>query len=180
MKNNQITLILGLKLPAMKNIINNIRLYLKTNISEKYYKNENFIRQIEEETFIENENKIINALNKNRKNVEIEIKKNEILQTFEELKQSNPEDYNQIYELLLEDYYLMFLTEIIPNIKNCYNELGDYINILKKMINLRFENDINILQDINIQPIEIFSKKILWLEAYSRYISIIFNIFQDL
>ena len=180
MKKNQITLVLGLKLPAMKNIINNIRLYIKTNISEKYYRNENFIRQIEEEIFIEKENKIINTLNKNRKNVEIEIKKHEILQTLEELKQSNPEDYNQIYDLLLQDYYLIFLSEIIPNIKNRYNELGDYINILSKMIKLRFENEINILEDINIQPIEIFSKEILWLEAYSRFIAIILNIYQDL
>ena len=71
----------------------------------------------------------------------------------EEFKQSNPEDYNQIYELLLQDYYLLFLSEIIPNIKNRYNELGDYINILNKMINLRFENEINILEEINIQTI---------------------------
>ena len=177
MKNNQINLLLGLKLPAMKNIINNIRLHLKSNISEKYFNNEDYIRIIDENQFFEEENKIHNFLNKNRKHVEIEIKKQEIFEKIEEMKHTNIRDYDQFYELLMEDYYLIFLSEIAPNFKNCYNYLEDYKNILKKMVSLRFENDINIYE---YKPIEVFSKKILWLESYSGIISIILNIYKDI
>ena len=179
-KNNQINLLVGLKLPIMKNIINDIRLHIKANISEKYLINEQYIRSVDEELFMEKENKIINSLNKHRKNVEIEIKNNELLKNIEEIGKANIEDYHQFYELLTEDYYLIFLSEIIPNFKNCYNNIEDYIDILKKMINIRFSNDINIDQEINTTPEQLFSKKILWLESYSQYITIILDIYQKI
>ena len=162
-------------LPEFNGII-----YVRCSIQDTPVVLENLSKSIENTYNAQKYINIQKAININRKNLEIEIKKHESIQTLEKLKQSNLEDYNQIYELLLKNYYLIFLSEIIPNIKNSCNELGDYIKILKKMINLRFENDNNILKGINIQPAEIFSKKILWLEANSRYIANILNIYQDL
>ena len=94
-KNNQISLLIGLKLPIMKNIINDIRLHIKANIREKYLINEQYIRSVDEELFMEKEKKIINSLNKHRKNVEIEIKNNELLKNIEEIGKANIEDYHQ-------------------------------------------------------------------------------------
>ena len=181
MKKNQITLLLGLKLPGMKDIIDKIRLYIKTNISRKYLKNENDLRGLEdEESFIELEGRKKNAFIRNIKSVETELQNNEQLQNLEKYRKDNINDYTQFYDSFLDDYYLIFLSELIPDVKYCYNYLGDYINIIKKMVNLRFENDIDISDDLEIQPKKIISKKILWLESYSQYISVIINIYHEI
>ena len=179
-KNNKITLLIGLKLPVMKNIINDIRLHIKSNLSEKYLMNEQYIRAIDEEEYFQKEAKIINTFNKYIKNVEIEIKSNELLKNLEEYGKANIEDYNQFYELLLEDYYLIFLSELIPNFNNCFNNLEDYIKLLNKIVNLRFENDINIAEEIDKKPEEIFSKKIIWCESYYQEITTILDIYQKI
>ena len=180
MKKNQITLLLGLKLPGIFDIINKIRLYMKANICQKYYKFEQDIRETDNELFLKKEGRINNGLNRCFKNVETEIKNHEIIQNLDKIGKESIADYNQFYEFLLDDYFLIFLHEIIPGFKNCYSNLKDFINILKKMINIRFENEIQIEPDIQTNQIELFSRKILWVESYSQYISIILNSYQKI
>ena len=180
MKKNQITLLLGLKLPSIFDIINKIRLYVKANICQKYNRLEQDIRESDEELFLRKEGRINNGLNRCIKNVETEIRNHEIIQNLEKIGNENIVDYNQFYDFLLDDYFLIFLHEIIPGFKNCYSDLKDFINILKKMINIRLENEIQIEHDIQTNQIELFSRKIVWVESYSQYISIILNTYQKI
>ena len=178
MKNNQVSLLFGLKLPGIKIIINKISLYIKAKCADRYIKKENNFREIEDkETFNKYENIFSQELKKIRKNVDIEINRNEIFKILNELQSKNPEDSNQFFEFLLDDYYLIFLSQIIPNFKECHRGLEDYILILKKMIYLRFNDDIEIEET---SPLKSFSKKILWLESYSEHISSILNIYQNI
>ena len=180
MKKNQIELLIGLKLPGIIDIINKIRLYMKTNVCQKYLKIEQDIRELDEESFYRIEGRIRNALNRCVKNVETEIINHESIQNLEKISKENIDDYNQFYELLLDDYFLIFLREIIPDIKNCYSNLKDFINILKKMINIRLENELQMEPNEQTNQIELFSKKVLWVESYSQYISIILNTYQKI
>ena len=86
-----------------------------------------------------------------------------------------PDDIQEFYNLLIDDYYLLFLTENLKDIKDEYKKINDYKSLLKLMINSRFTlNPSN--QDI--ENIEYISKQIVWMESNNQYISILLNIFQ--
>ena len=65
----------------------------------------------------------------------------------------------------------------MQDIKDSYNELDDYKNILNKMIQLRFNLD---NQEEELNQIKFLAKKMVWLESNSEYIAILLNIYQKL
>ena len=174
-KNNKITLLLGLKLPGIRSILNSFRIYIKTELKDKYYNNEKDIRYIQEdEECMKEVNECKRNIKNNQKNMETEINKNELFQQLNEFGKKYPEDCKNFYELLLDDYYLIFLSDTLQNIKISYNNLQDYKNIIKKMINLRFSEEEKEMND-NIKSL---SMKMVWLESNSEYISILLNMYQ--
>ena len=78
--------------------------------------------------------------------------------------------------MVLDDYYLLFLSDTLQNIKNSFDNLEDYKKILKKMIYLRFSNEEKEINDI----VKSLSMKMVWLESNSEYISILLNMYQAL
>ena len=176
-KANKITLLLGLKLPGIKNILDGFRTYAKSDLSERYYNNENGIRYIvqEEENYMDEVNIYKKRIKNNQKNMEIEINKNDLFQKLSEFE--NLDDKNQFFEWLLDDYYLLFLSDTLQDIKNSFEHLEEYRNILRKMISLRFESEAGGEGD---DQVKLLAKKMIWLESNSQYISIILNIYKKI
>ena len=175
---NEITLLLGLKLPGMKNILEYLRNYIQNNLITQFLKYEKELREItkEDEDYSESIEKYKKKIKNIFKNMEIEIKKNDLFQKLIELEE-NQKDNKQFYEWLSDDYYLLYLVDIIPDIKNSFNELEDYKKILKKIVNIRFDSE-NDAEEAN--PIQFLSMKMVWLECYNNYISILISIYHDI
>jgi len=176
-KANKIILLLGLKLPGIKPILNSFRIYAKSELSERYYNNEKEIRYIgqEEENYMAEVNKYKKRIKNNQKNMETEINKNNLFQKLSELE--NLDDKKEFFERLLDDYYLLFLSDTLQDIKHSFQHLEEYRNILRKMISLRFDAEEGGEGD---DPVKLLAKKMIWLESNSQYISIILNIYQKI
>ena len=176
-KANKITLLLGLKLPGIKSILNNFRAYAKSQLSERYYNNEKEIRYIgqEENNYMDEVNKYKKRIKNNQKNMETEINKNDLLQKLSELEISD--DKKEFFEWLLDDYYLLFLSDTLQEIKNSFEHIEEYRNILRKMISLRFDSEAGGEGD---DPVKLLAMKMIWLESNNQYISIILNIYQKI
>lgn len=109
-----------------------------------------------------------------QKNAEIEISKNVIFSNLNNgLEDKNQKDIYEFYYLLMEDYYLIFLTENVPDIKKLYSNLDNYKNIIKLMLHQRFNTGD---ENEEIDPIKSIARKMVWMEAYSQYIYNIKNI----
>ena len=182
-KNNKITLLIGLKLPAIKYILGCFRTYIKNNLSEEYLELEKELKYITQD---EDERKYMKQVNdcktkiKNiQKNLETEIIKNELFMKLIESANEHQDDSLQFYELLINDYYLLFLSDSLNDINELYenNNLIDYISLLKKMIYIRFNTG---NEGEEVDPIKSFARKMLWLESNNEYISIILNIYRKL
>ena len=179
-KNNKITLLLGLKLPGMKYILNCLRVYIKTELMDKYYNNEKDIRLAcndNDEELQKELNYYKNKIKNYQRNMETEINKNEIFQLLNEIGKKFPEDSKIFYNWLLDDYYLLFLSDTLQDIQNAFGSLENYKKILNKMVDLRFnvaaENE-------NIEPLSSLAMKMVWLESNSQYVSILLNIYQKI
>ena len=177
LKTNNITLLLGLKLPGMKFTLECLRTYIKENLREQFFDSEEELRDIIEEEDKDGTNR--ETCQKNIKNyfrnMEIEINKNELLQKLIEYGKDYPDDNRQLFNWLTDDYYLLYLSHIFPDIKNSFNDLEDYKKILKKMLQLRFDSE-----NVAEEPIKALAMKMVWLESYNEYISIILNIYQKI
>jgi hypothetical protein len=179
LKNNKITLLLGLKLPGMKYTLGRLRTYIKNELSTQYLETEEDIKDLstEEENHLKLKQDYQTKIENIFKNMEIEIKKNELFKQIIEYEKDHQEDYRQFYEWLSDDYYLLYLSNILPDIKNSFNELEDYKNILKKITNLRFDSENNEKEE---NPIKSLAMEMVYLESYSDYIGILLNIYQKL
>ena len=187
-KNNKITILLGLRLPGIRININVFKKYIKDELKDKFFENEKNLRELYPEEGEDGEEGDQNAIfgnqikqYKNRikneqKNMETEIYKNEIFQKLIEFGKDFQEDNRQFFDWLLEDYYLLFLAENLQDIKNSFNDLEDYKNFLKKMVYLRF----NLGNEEETDPIRLIAMKMVWLESNSEYISILLNIYKKI
>ena len=178
-QDNKISLLFGLKLPGMKVFIDSFRNYIKNELNKKYFENEKNIKyiNIEDENYYNQLKNCQDKIKNYQKNIETEITKNELFQKLIECQKIYKEDAKQFYEWLMDDYYLVFLSDIFHDIKNSFYKLDEYINILKKLLNIRFSSEIEKEKD---ELISLFAKKILWLESYSQYISILLSIYQKM
>ena len=139
-RGNKILTLLGLRLPGIYNILKEIKNYIKNNIKINYLQAERDIihlNQEEEENDFENElNELKNDLKINYKNAKIEILQNNYFKKIlsSENNQNN-HPIQEFFDLLINDYYLLFLVEILKDIKIEYKKINDYKGLLKLMIN---------------------------------------------
>ena len=176
MKNNNIKIFQGLKIPGIKNILEDLRVYIQTELKKKYLAIENAIRNLEDR---EKDKLYIykNNLRYYVKNLEDEIIKKDLFLVLNNMVEEYPNDANQFYEWLLEDYYLLYLSDTFQDNNDGFNKMEDSKNFLRKMIFLRF-NTGAVVNDF--EPINSFSQKILWLESNKEYIDILLDIYQKL
>ena len=181
-KNNKITLLIGLKLPSIKYLLGCFRTYIKNELSEEYLEIEKEMKYIyqdnDEREYLKQVNDCKTKIKNIQKNLETEIIKNELFMKLIESANEHQGDSLKFYEFLINDYYLLFLSDSLIDINNLYeNNLFDYISILKKMIYLRFNTG---NEGEEVDPIKSFARKILWLESNNEYISILLNIYRKL
>ena len=182
MKNNKVQLLMGLKLPGifspLVSIINNI----KGNIKNKYLFSEKSILFLYpydknfDKDLTENKNKVREF----QRSTEVEISKIKIFEAINELKNKDQRETHEFYELLMNDYYLIFLSKNIPEINEFYKNIDEYKSLINYMIELRFIKTDDDANEDEVYPIKALAKKILWIEAYSQYISILLNIYRKL
>ena len=165
---NDVQILLGINIPGSKPVLENIIQYVNT-LKEDFYNNEDRIRNYDDDE---------NKLEKNLRNYESkeqnlinkvvnEFKKYDIFKKYEELEKENNlnEEYiNDIYQ----DYYILFLGNQFNDIN--YSQLFLVLNILKEK--KYGENKENFIKD--------FSKTILWMEANSKNIYIILDMFNTI
>ena len=178
LKSNKITLLIGLKLPGMKFTLECLRTYIKDNLREQFLSEEDLLKDIIEENKdrIELE-KCQKNINNYFRNMETEINKNELLQKLIEYGKDYQDDNRQFFIWLMDDYYLLYLYHIFPEIKNSFDDLDSYKKILKKMLHLRFDSE-NVGGEA--EPIKALAMKMVWLESYNEYIYIILYIYQKI
>ena len=181
--NNKITLLIGLKLPSIKYLLGCFRTYIKSELSINYLEVEKEMKKIHsgknKDEYIKQVNECQTQINNIQKNLEIEIMKNKLFMKLIESANKHQSDSLQFYELLTNDYYLLFLSDSLNEINNLYenNKLIDYESLLKKMIYLRFYPG---KKEEEVDPIKSLSRKMIWLESNNEYISIILNIYRKL
>ena len=185
-RSNKIDIILGLKLPGIKPILEKIIIYTRENIINKYWLNENNLRNYYENEEIKAEIEKYNNKCKRLNDYIIHLMNNEkfIIQIIKE----NQDKTNELYNLIMNDYYMIFVynnlrdkKSIIKNEKNIINMdyIDDCKNLLDYMINLRNMIIIPYLK-INEKEINILNKismNINWIESYKEEILIIMKIF---
>ena len=180
MKNNKLSLLLGLRLPGIYITLKNIIKYIKSEIKVKYFNAEREIIDLRDEEgfdFGKFLDKYKNRIKNQRKHTEIEIIKNKIFEKFDSLDDKYQIDSKEFYDLLMNDCYLIFLSENLVNINDIYKNIEEYKNILKLMLFERFNNG---EEGEEINPIKAMANKIVWLETYSQYISILLNIYREI
>ena len=158
-KKNNLTILLGFKLPGIRYLLNCFRAYVNSGLTERYYQKEKEIRFIsqEDEDYMKEVDDCKIGINNINKNMETEINKSELFQKLKECKASS-EDIKKFFGWLLDDYYLLFLSNILQ-IKKSFNDIEDYKNILKKMVNIRFGDGME-----GNDPIKDLAKIMIWLE----------------
>ena len=179
-KNNKVSLLLGLRLPGIYTTMKEIIKYIKNEIKIKYFRAEINIIDLRDEgneDFNRELNEYQSKLKSQQKNTEIEILKNKIFEKLNGLQNEHQKDSHEFYDLLMNDYYLIFLSEYIPDSKDLYKNIEEYKNILKLMIFERFYTN---EEGEEVDPIKALAKKMVWMESYSQYISILLNIFRKI
>jgi len=163
MKANKIKILLGLKLPGLKNYIESIAQKIKT-LKKHYKRNERNLRNNRSPGNVE-------AYNSNLKKYN-ESTSNEI-QSIDLFKEISKIDENLFYDLLLEDYYTIFIGK---NIKK--DDDKNYVNLLKKVlklfVSLRRKEGNGIEKE---NRLECLANTINWVESFSEEIIIILQVF---
>ena len=178
---NRIIILFGLKLPGIYPLIKKLRQYIKDEIKENFLEAENDIKysylEQQEQNFYQILQEKINRLKNYRISTEIEIGKNPIFKKLKEFSQEYKEDFAEFKEMILDDYYFIFLTDIINDIEESYSKFNEYKKILKKMVSLRYGN---ILEEEKTDPFSELAMEMIWIESYSKYIYSILTIYQRL
>ena len=187
-----IEIIIGLKIPSIKNIIFQLRNYIKSDILEKYSNNENSLRD-----YID-ENEIKDAENKyqEQKNELIENTFNQIIKINELNDILITNDFS-IINAFFNDFYLLFLSEkkilkfgnllklldIISQIyiidKNMLNNENDFETDLATKLMIKNKDQATNTFNQN-EFIHDCAKVFLFFETYSDYIIDILDIYIEL
>ena len=193
---NKIEINLGLKIPGIKPIFNNILKLVRENIIKNYIKNEKALRDILEEDEIDSQkNKYFSTLKRCNNSFINIINKEEYLKDI--IKDIKKEEYNKLFELLINDYYTIFLNKNIT-LKNNKKELqveeneeekiiiidnfDNNIRFLSLMTNMRNQKISDIIKERNNED-NIYKKLasiINWIESYTEEISLLQQIFLKL
>ena len=178
MKNNKVSLLLGLRIPGIYLALKEIIKYIRNEVKKKYINAEgNILYFNEEDTDGKKLEEVKKELKSCQRNSEIEILKNKIFGVLIGLDKEYQKDAHEFYDLLMNDYFLIFLSENFPDINELNINIEEYKNILKLMLHERFDKGD---EGEETDPIKATSKKIVWMESYSQYISILLNIYRKL
>jgi len=170
--NKKLEITLGLILPGMKTCIESLIKKFRNENYLNYKKNERNIRTSQSTNELEED--YYNKLRKYTQTTMLEFKKDKLYS--EIIKELNGNELNIFYNLLLNDYYTIFIDKHINKSKISQN-----VFTLKKVLNLLYSlRAKESLQLQNKENIEIFSNVINWIEAYSDEITIILQIFSKL
>lgn len=192
---NNLKNISGLKMPSFKTIFNKIIEFIKENMIKIYQKNENELR------YFNGPKNIDEARNKYLRNLFMyddslyyllknEKSFNNILNIFE----YNLESKKLLFEILINEYYLFFLSNNIKKSKNKNNNIEENDKFLVKENlhnNIKF---LNLIVEVRNKIIDSLSKEhnkitnnifkissiINWVENYSEEITSILQIFSKL
>ena len=180
---NQLHIILGLELPGLKPIISSIIQKYRINVKKDYRKNESDIRFIDSDDE-EAKKEYYEKLKSYNKSTYNELDKDETLsEIMKDEKDQNAEKIKkELFDLFLDDYYLLFIYEHVINYinfekrnENDYNEIKKFLTFLVKLkIDSKKDNDEK--NDIKNNVAYIIN----WIEGYSEEISMILNIFAKL
>ena len=171
---NVLNIILGLKLPGIKPIIDSVKKYIHDDIVKRYRKNENSLRGHKEGEIERIKNKFIRELAQCNNSTLIEINKSGAFLDIKDI-------YTQSYfnDLFLEDYYSLFIFNNIKNIKrdndNNNKKYDDILKMLKYIVELRKKKFV--IERISQNDI---SNIINWIECYSSELSTILQMFSNL
>ena len=192
---NNLTILLGIKIPGIKPIIDNIISFINDkqkgdlNISEAYLENENEIRTVyEEENPIEYLREI-NSIKKRMENKELIVYNyiksfpsfNKLIQDFEHESNDESKESIQFLNLFFDDYLLIYLSNNFNlSDTNTYSKalITNFIILIKKLLKKRFD-----YYDENIKIDELLiniSRNILWIESNNKYIVLTLMIYQKL
>ena len=173
-RDNTFNIILGIKIPGIKPIIEEkIIKYINetSSLSNDYFNYEDELRSENEEN---------NIIDKNKENDLIKELCKELI-TFLPFKEinidlvsnDNDEDMKVFLEILFDDYLCIFLVNHEPDLfkETNYDLFYDLLKLIKKMVEVRFEND------NNINLLERIARNILWVESNSKYIILILLIY---
>ena len=179
-KNNKVSLLFGLRLPGIYIPLKEIIKYIKNEIKNKYFNAERDIidlREDEDMDFGKELDRYKARVKNCQKNTEIEILKNKIFSKLNGLENQYQNDSHQFYDLLMNDYYHIFLSDNLPDVKDFDKNMENYKNIIKLMIHQRFNTGD---EGEEVDPIRATAKKMVWIETYNQYISILMTIFSKL
>ena len=183
---NHLEVFLGLRLPGLKTTIDQIVRKVKEDVIIKYFKNEDDLRR--------NENKgdlLKNDINNYKEELKrlndityLEIENKEIFHLIEKEYSSAPEEIKKFYDLILNDYYTLYINinfnvsknDIINNNKQKNNnenqENNDKENEQKKIYNL---NEIEETKRMLKLLVELKDKYCLKEDDYKKQIGSIIN-----
>ena len=129
---NKIDIMLRLKIPGLKPIFNKLVNYIRDNIIKKYWNNENSLRNYFEEGEINNEiDKYMNEINRFI-NYSINYINNEPLLL--KIVKSINDDKDELFNLIMEDYYTLYFLNNLKNKKNKIRSEEDANNEIKQTI----------------------------------------------
>ena len=195
---NKIDIILGLKIPGIKPILEKILISAKENNLKEYRKKENDLRNNIDEDEIENTKKeFIEKLLSQNNSLYVIINNEESLKNILDLFKKSDEEENEIYILLKHDYYYYFLNNnlnsknkkenegqeedpnihllMIDNFDNNIRYFDLMVKLRNDIISTTFEKYIG--QNDNLYN---FSSIINWIECYSEEIASLQQIFLKL
>ena len=191
---NYITILLGIKIPGIKLIIDDIIAFINEKqvedmkLSEKYLNNENEIRITSNDGDNEEYMKEINKINRKLKNNELifyEYLKS--ISLFKEISEISENEKNiqeeaiKYLDYFFDDYLLIFLSnnfDLSQTEVYNYDLISNFIKIIKYILKIRLDD-----YDANIKADELLfkiAKKILWIESNTKYIILILMIYQKL
>ena len=181
MKNNKLQLLMGLKTPGIYSLLDSFSKYIKSNLKNKYSNAEKdvlFLIQ-DDQNFDRELSKYNNKIKDCQRIAEIELLKNKFFEKINELENRDQRETHEFFELLMNDYYLIFLSKNLPNLNEFYQNIDYYKNLINLMLGQRFNTEQD-EEEKELNPIKDTAKKILWIETYSQNISILLNIYKKL
>ena len=191
---NPVEIMFGFKIPGIKPILEKILVSVRDNTLKNYKENENALRNnIDEDVIKEEKKNYFENLSIQNNSLFVLINQEEKLKNILNIFKNNEKEENELYKLLIQDYYTLFLNKHLNKSKNKKEYEGDdpfnyllvidnfdnNIRYLDLMIDMR-KNNINSFTEEKINSnnnLHKLSEIINWVECYSEEIASLQQIF---
>ncbi len=172
MNSNDVQILMGMNIPGIKPIYENIIQYVN-ELKEEFFLNEDAIRNsVNEDEDLRKElsdystkqeiliNKVVN-----------EFKKYDIFKYFEQLENEKGEENENEFEFNVERIFKDYFTIYLGNLFNC--NYSQFYLVLNTLVEKKYEdNKENLIKNL--------SKAMLWIESYSKIIYTLLNMFNTI